>query len=144
MRGPRVFFVIVLVSSFLVLQLAVGCSDPAPAPVCIDSGVDPACAPPYEPTWDALFANTLQPSCAKSGVSCHASTGRQGGINFDDREAAYAALLRRDVRAGEPECSPMVHRLVSTDGKFRMPPGANIDPAAQCAVVRWIAAGAKR
>src|SRR5262245_1091435 len=77
------------------VMLAAGCSDsPTSSPVCIDAGIANDCTPPYEPTFDAVYANTFRPTCAKSGVSCHAATGKQGGINFDDPEAAYAALAK--------------------------------------------------
>jgi hypothetical protein len=121
------------------------CSDPpaAPAPVCLDAGVDPSCTPAYEPTYDALYTNTFQPSCASRGVSCHASTGKQGGVDFGDREAGYTGLKSK-VRAGEPECSVLVHRVLATSGMVRMPPGRSLDPGEQCAIIKWIADGAQR
>lgn len=93
-----------------------------------------------------MFARTLKPTCAKSGVSCHASTGRQGGVAFEDADEAYRELLESTtaVRAGDPSCSPLVARLVATDGKVRMPPGRSLDASEQCAVIQWIASGARR
>ena len=127
------------------LLFEAACYDSAPPPgACLDVGIEASCTPAYEPTYDAVFRSTLQPSCAKSGVSCHASTGRQGGLDFDDPEAAYAALTARHVRPGRPECSPLVHRIASTDGNFRMPPGRSLEIGAQCAIHRWVAAGARR
>jgi hypothetical protein len=115
------------------------------------AGVDPAtatasCTPLYEPSYDNVFAKTLKPSCAKSGVSCHASTGRQGGIAFDDADDAYRAMLEstKSVRPGDPRCSSLVRRITATDGLVRMPPGRSLDAAEQCAIVQWIAGGAKR
>ncbi len=112
--------------------------------MCIDAGVDLSCTPAYEATYDALYDNVFEPSCASPGFACHAATGRQGGLNFDDRDGAYQVLTRDKLRAGEPACSVLVHRIVSTDGKVRMPPGRSLPAGEQCAIVRWIADGAKR
>lgn len=123
---------------------ALGCSAPtAPAPVCLDAGIDASCTPAYEPTYDALYTNTFQRSCAAPGVSCHASTGKQGGIDFGNPESGYEGLKSK-VRAGEPECSVLVHRIVATDGNVRMPPGRALSAGEQCAIVQWIAGGARR
>ncbi len=149
MRGPRAFsFVFHVVLSSLFLSSSSGCSDPAsaqpePEPVCLDAGVDTSCTPAYEPTYDALYANTFQRSCAASGVSCHASTGKQGGVDFGDPEAGYAGLTKK-VRAGRPECSVLVHRVIATDGKVRMPPGRSLTAGEQCAIIQWVAQGARR
>ncbi len=128
-----------------VLALACSSDPPAEAPlVCADAGVDPAtCTAPFPATYDAIYQNTFQPSCARSGVSCHAATGQQGGINFEDENAAYAALQGK-LKAGNPNCSNLVQRVLSTNGKVRMPPGRSLDAGEQCAIVQWVAAGAKR
>jgi hypothetical protein len=151
MCGRRTFWIIssgFLLSSFG-LTSSSGCSDPAPAapepaPVCLDAGVDEACTPAYEPTYDALFANTFQQSCAASGVSCHAATGKQGGLDFSGPEAAYASLMNGKVRAGDPACSILVQRVLSTTGKTRMPPGRSLSKGEQCAIIQWVAGGARR
>src|SRR5690606_31175533 len=124
-----------LTASF-VLASAVGCSTPGPAsaatePVCLDAGVDLACAPAYEPTYDALYTNTFQRSCAAPGVSCHAASGKQGAIDFSDADVSHANLLARAVRPGDPACSDLVVRVLSTSGKTRMPPGRSLTPGEQ-------------
>ena len=150
MRRPRAFtFFYLAISSFSILSSSSACSDPAPAapepePVCLDGGVDTSCTPAYEPTYDALYANTFQRSCASPGVSCHASTGKQGGVDFGDPDAAYAALTKNKVRAGQPECSILVQRVIATDGKVRMPPGRSLTAGEQCAIIQWVAQGARR
>ena len=135
------------------LFLGLACSDDtpagAPAPACANVSPDassPSCTPLYEPSYENVFARTLKPTCAKSGVSCHASTGRQGGLAFDDADEAYGMLLdgTHAVRAGDPSCSPLVGRIVATDGKVRMPPGRSLEAMEQCSIIQWIANGAKR
>jgi hypothetical protein len=130
---------------FLLLVFLMGpaCDESTSAP-CVAATFDPACTASYEPTYDNVFANTLKPSCAKSGVSCHASTGRQGGLNFDDAEGAYTALKRRAVVPGQPGCSDLVRRIGSRDGNVRMPPGRSLPDDEQCSIVRWIERGALR
>ncbi len=149
MRRTALAFVFHVMFSVSLLSSSSGCSDPAPAasdpePVCVDAGVDTSCTPPYEPTFDALYTNTFQRSCAASGVSCHASTGKQGGVDFGDPDAAYAALTKTKVRAGQPECSVLVQRVIATDGKVRMPPGRALTSGEQCAIIQWVAQGAHR
>ncbi|MBX3220127.1 MAG: hypothetical protein KF795_06370 [Labilithrix sp.] len=150
MRAPRAFFFAIAFVSVLsssVLSSSLGCSGPAPAadpaPVCLDAGVDLSCTPAFEPTYDALYANTFQKSCAASGVSCHASTGKQGGVDLGDPESGYTTLASK-LRAGEPECSVLVHRVLATSGKIRMPPGRSLSDGENCAIIRWIADGARR
>src|SRR5688572_20775998 len=99
------------------MLLACSSSDPAPAEpplVCLDAGViDPSCVAAYEPTsYGVLYEKTLKPTCAKPGISCHASTGKQAGINFDDESESYAGLqVKWKVKPGQPECSTLVHRV---------------------------------
>lgn len=119
------------------------------APACANVAPEKAsasCTPSYEPSYENVFAKTLKPTCAKSGVSCHASTGHQGNLAFEDADEAYELMLDKTqvVRPGDAACSPIVARLVATDGTVRMPPGRSIDAAEQCAVIQWIANGAKR
>ena len=102
------------------------------------------CTPAYEPTFANVFSKTLAPSCAKSGVSCHAE-GAQGGLSFLAADRAHADLLStRAVVPSGVACSSIVTRLEATDGKVRMPPGRSLDAGEVCAVRRWIASGAPR
>lgn len=139
-----------LASSLLLVAACGDDSGPAaPALVCANVAPDrssPSCTPLYEPSYDDVFAKTLKPTCAKSGVSCHASTGRQGGLAFEDPDEAYRMLVDSThvVRPGDPSCSPIVARIVATDGKVRMPPGRSLEATEQCSIIQWIASGAKR
>lgn len=134
-------------SAVVVSGLSGACaSDDEPPPKCIElpADVGDGCTPAYEPTYANVFSRTFQPSCGKPGVSCHANEGRQGGISFEDEDSAYGAIVGKSVRAGDPACSELVARITSTDGMVRMPPGAPLPVGERCAVVRWIADGAKR
>jgi cytochrome c len=122
----------------------VGCPPDEEPPPKVCAPVDLSCTPPYDPTFANVFEKTLKPTCAKSGVSCHAVTGRQGGVAFEDADDAYRGLLEGKVSAGDPACSAVYVRVAATDPNVRMPPGRSIDPAEQCAIARWIANGAKR
>ena len=112
--------------------------------ICLEAGSLGACTPPFEPTYDNLYATTFQPTCAKSGFSCHSPEGHQGGLDFFDEEAVYGQLLQHAVKPGNPECSSLAQRVISTDGFQRMPPGKSLSEGEQCAIIEWIRAGAKR
>jgi hypothetical protein len=134
--------------SALLLPCAIGahvaCSSDPPPAKC-STTADVGCAPLYEPTFDQVFTRTLKPTCAKSGASCHASTGKQGGLVFEDADTAYRLLMDRGVaRAADPACATIVHRVTATDGNVRMPPGLSLPASEQCAIFRWVADGAKR
>jgi len=135
--------------ALLLLSLAsLSCSSspstPAPA-ACTPTPVDLSCSPLYEPTYAQVFQRTLLPTCGKSGSSCHAE-GRQGGLAFLDADESYRLLVdeTRTVLPGDAACSSVVARITATSGKVRMPPGASLDPAEQCSIIRWIQDGAKR
>lgn len=148
MWSVRATFTVSLAIVAMLTPIALGCSpagDSSPPPVCFDTGIDPSCTPAYEPTFDALYEHTFQGSCAASGVSCHASTGRQAGVDFGDPDSAYASLVRGNVvRPHEPECSTLVERIIATTGDVRMPPGRSLPVEEQCAIVKWISEGARR
>lgn len=107
------------------------------------------CTPQYEPTFDAIAANTLAPTCGAGGSSCHAAAGAQGGLVLDDADVAYAALLGADgslarVTPGDAACSPLVERLHAADAAELMPPGEPLSDGELCAIQQWIDAGAPR
>jgi hypothetical protein len=117
------------------LWLAVlgGCDEPCVA-------LPETCAPQYEPTFAAVYANTVSTSCALSG--CHGGTSASGGLSMGDTaETAYAALSRY-VLPGEAECSELIWHL-EPEGEGDMPPGGVLAEEERCAVREWIAAGAE-
>lgn len=106
---------------------------------------EPTCAPLYEATYAQVFARTLQPTCARAGVSCHGAGGSQGGLSFEDADRAHAVLLERGfVKPGDARCSDLAVRLTASDPNVRMPPGRALAPAEVCAIQKWIAEGAKK
>ena len=113
------------------------------------SGVDTQCTPLYAPSFDNIFQNTLQPTCAQNGASCHTAAGHMGGLTYEDPDQAYDLLLgqvdgRARVLPGNPACSILIERLFASDPLRAMPPGAPLSAPERCAFVQWIAQGAKR
>jgi hypothetical protein len=125
------------------------CSNPAPATAsCVT--VQPAtCSPLYDPTFDQIFTRTLHTTCAQEGGACHSASGAQGGLVYEDADAAYALLLgKTDGRArvvpGDPSCSILIERVDAPDPSQTMPPGAELSAAERCSFETWIRNGAKR
>jgi len=116
---------------------------------CVTVSTD--CAPLYQPSFANVFRNTLQPTCAASGASCHASSGGKGGLVFDTADHAYGELVgvsgptgRDRVVAGDPHCSLLVEKIESTKSSFQMPPGSPLSAEERCAIEQWIGNGAAR
>lgn len=105
---------------------------------CVE--VDASCTPQYSPTFDAVWSNTLAPSCALS--SCHGEGASAGGLSLGaDADAGYAALIDGGwVVPADPGCSPLIGVL----HQAQMPPGAPLSEPEQCAVQAWVAQGAQR
>lgn len=126
----------------------VACSSPQdPGPTCVKN-LDLSCAPLYPPDFDHVYNNTLHPTCAQAGGSCHSAEGHQHGLVFEDPDQSYALLLgtadgRVRVVPGDPACSLLVERIMST-GRYAMPPGNPLSDAERCAIVQWVANGAQR
>jgi len=107
--------------------------------------VSTACDPLYSPSFDDVHARTLATSCATAGSACHGSEGGRSGLVLSEPEGAYRALVEAGrVIPGDPGCSELVARIVSTDPDVQMPPGAPLSDAERCAIVQWIANGATR
>ncbi len=113
----------------------VGCGAP-----CVDAPVP--CDPLYEPTFDALHARTLVPSCALDG-GCHTSDRPAAGLDLEDADAAWDGLTAR-IDADDLGCTTLISRVDSPDPAFVMPPGAPLDEAERCVLRLWVQAGAPR
>jgi hypothetical protein len=139
--------------------LLLGCTHPIPADA--DTPCLPAlprnCADQYAPTYNQIYTQVLAKSCgsALTGGQCHAGAEARGareGLVIQEPEETYDLLLglgpnaaHARVMPGNPECSPLMLRLASSDPVLRMPPGATPLPdPVLCSVMHWIAAGAAR
>ena len=134
----------------LALMLSASCSDGTVEPdTCSITLPESTCTPLYEPTYENVFNQTIQPKCAFAGGVCHAAEGAQGGLVLDDPDVAYDMLVQSNstsarVLAGDPECSLLVERLVTGDPIALMPPGNALEEPEVCAIVTWIRNGAER
>ena len=108
---------------------------------CVDLPV--SCDPLYEPTFDNVYTNTLQPTCGFEGTACHSADGAQGGLVFAELEASYDNVLDR-IEPGDPACSLLIQRIDAPDVADAMPPGDPLSEAERCAIRMWIDAGAER
>lgn len=129
--------------SLLLVFLAAlwGASSGCAGEVCADD-LSSSCQPLYPPTFEAVYSNTIQASCALGGSACHGSPPGQGGLYFGDIDAAHAAL--QPYVAGDALCSMLVGRTSSEDPDLQMPPGQRLSEAERCSIYRWVAAGAPR
>jgi hypothetical protein len=122
------------------------CSAPSD---CVE-GLDAGCIPLYAPTFDNVYTNTLQMTCAQNGTACHSPEGRMGGLYYSDPDTAYRLLLgqvdgRARVRPGDPACSLLVERIEGpTSFGQQMPPGKPLMASERCAIEQWIRMGAPR
>ena len=108
---------------------------------CVED-LDLDCTPLYEPTFDAVYAETLEPTCGQGSFSCHSSGGARGGLVFEDPDESYDLLLDGRVVPGDAACSLLVIRL--EHDRFEMPPGEPLSEEERCAIRQWVAAGAHR
>ncbi|MEX1362908.1 MAG: c-type cytochrome domain-containing protein [Nannocystaceae bacterium] len=117
------------------------------APMCVERDAS-ACDPLYEPTWERVFTQTIQPSCGTAGIACHAqsdASGSRGGFVVTDMAATHAAIVDSGfVVPGDEACSDLMYRLDTEDTSVLMPPGSQpLGEAERCAVAQWIAQGAQ-
>lgn len=132
---------------------AVACSssgdEPAPKSACVQvPSAD--CKPLVDPpTYDAIYAQILRPTCA-SAATCHATGSVSGGLSFATADESHAMLLGKNgvparVTPGDASCSPLMQRLMSDEPSYRMPRGSTpLSEAETCAITKWIAGGAQR
>ena len=123
----------------LVVSVLAGCPS-EPPPACIT--VDTSCAPGYTPTFDNVYANTIEAGCGARMSSCHSSSG-EGGVSFADQATAHAQLTARGlVKPGDAACSEFVVRTSSPGTDYQMPPGDALSEPARCALIQWVQQGA--
>ena len=96
------------------------------------------------------FSLHVKPILSDRCYSCHGpdAEGRVTNLRFDTAEGIRAKLTEsrrsRAVRGGSPGRSEMVHRILSDDPEYRMPPPeSNLSLTAEekAILIRWIEQG---
>ena len=128
-----------------------GCSGGGSSGFDCVQDLDLSCSPQSDPpTFQAVFDDTLHPTCASGKGTCHTADVQMGGLVFEDIDQSYDLLLgnvdgRARVMPGDPSCSLIVERLEADTPTKRMPPASEPLPAAErCTIEQWIAQGAQR
>ncbi|HVH47381.1 MAG TPA: c-type cytochrome domain-containing protein [Labilithrix sp.] len=131
------------VVSLLLVGMACGTDDGGgDGAQCVAAPLDcqPIVAPP---TFDAIYTNVLQPSCASGAGRCHGSAAA-AGLDMRAADSAFAGLSKR-VNPDSVGCSLVLRRVESSSSSFRMPPGPTpLSEPQRCAIRQWIANGAQR
>lgn len=140
----------------------VACTTNADCPVsgvCLSTGVcDPVgdfverrSTGTLEPTWDSLFTNVFQPTCAVSG--CHAGASAFNGLDFSDSATAYTLVTTGTatsgcggasyVIAGDSASSYLLDKMSSSPScGATMPPTGALSSTTLDVIAAWIDAGA--
>ena len=125
--------------------ISTGCpsgEEPAPS-LCLEP-LDLQCAPLYTPEFDQVFRQTLMPKCGVGNGSCHDPNGGNGGLVIDVPDGTYDALMNRNiVLPGDPECSLLIRVVEGHPSTSLMPPGSPLSAEERCALIQWVASGAK-
>ncbi|CAN5889569.1 hypothetical protein BH11MYX3_BH11MYX3_40430 [soil metagenome] len=129
-----------LVVTLVVASACTGCSK-EPPPAC--TTVDLACAPLYIGTFVAVYSQTISMDCGSDKGSCHSADG-DSGLSFATEQEAYDHLLESYVTPGDPGCSEMIVRTSSPGKDYQMPQGNALSEPEQCALRKWVEAGALR
>jgi len=135
---------VALAALLVAVTVTAGCEG---GDVCLDN-LSTECTPAYSPTFDNVFSNMLQPKCATTG-GCHGQDTAAGGLTFASANGSHALLTGQvdgvaRVLEGDPACSVLVQVLESDKADYVMPPSGKLPAAERCAVIQWVAAGAKR
>ena len=90
------------------------------------------------------FARELEPLFQQQCVMCHNAVLAQAGLRLDSREMALqGGVSGPAIVPGNAQASPLLKRLLGTDGGVRMPQNLEPWPAERIALVRrWIDDGA--
>jgi hypothetical protein len=126
---------------FLSAILAAGCPGSEPPPAC--KTVDTACSPQYVGNFSMVYANTIAQDCGTADGSCHSANG-DADLSFATIDESYDNLLARYVTPGDPGCSELIVRTSSPGKDYQMPKGAPLNETEQCALRKWVEAGAPR
>jgi len=98
---------------------------------------------------DLSFNQTIQPILSENCYACHGPDpgARKAGLRLDRAEFAFAAHEKFGpaIIRGNPDKSPLVRRIESTDPKERMPPPEGhrtLKPEQIALLRRWVKEGA--
>ncbi len=122
------------------LLVASACTKERP-PAC--TTVDLACAPLYTGAFATVYTQTISMDCGSNKGSCH-SAGGDSGLSFATEQETYDHLLESYVTPGDPGCSEMIVRTSSPGKDYQMPQGRALSEPEQCALRKWVEAGAPR
>ncbi|MFO1450884.1 MAG: DUF1553 domain-containing protein [Opitutaceae bacterium] len=112
----------------LVFGLMAGCAKKADTAAGTGNSSATAVTAPVAPApvGKVAFNEHIQPILAENCYHCHGpdSGSRKAELRLDRAEYAFAAHPKRGpaIVAGQPDKSPLVTRIESTDAKERMPP----------------------
>lgn len=132
-------------AALLLTIFCAGCSaDPAePMPACIE--LPQSCAPLYEPRFDEIHKRTLLPTCTQGGASCHSAEGKRGGLDLEDIDGAYDALVGGGrVIPKDAPCSELIVRTHQGGKDWSMPPRRPLSAEERCVLRLWVDQGAAR
>lgn len=129
----------------------IGCASPLRAActtaIILVSVVLAACERKLEPTLS--FNETIQPILSENCYGCHGpdSSSRKANLRLDRQESAFAARDKDGaaIVPGQPDKSPLIHRVEAKDEKERMPPPEahkTLSPQQVAALRQWIKEGA--
>ncbi|MBA3461647.1 MAG: hypothetical protein H0T46_16915 [Deltaproteobacteria bacterium] len=122
------------------LVTSTGCPrDPPPA--C--KTVETSCAPLYVGNFTEVYSRTISMKCGTADGSCHAASA-DSSLSFATEQGAYDSLLSKYVTPGDPNCSEFIVRTSSPGTDYQMPQGSPLGESEQCALRKWVDAGAPR
>lgn len=112
-----------------------------PPPAC--ATVDLDCAPLYTTTSYAnVYSQTIAQGCGADKGACH-SASSDSGLSLIGEQQSFDNLAPY-ITPGNPGCSEFVVRTSGVGKDYQMPEGAPLGEAEQCALRKWVEAGAPR
>ncbi len=117
-----------------------GCGS-EPPPAC--TTVDTMCSPLYTTTSYAnVYSQTIAQDCGADKGACHSANGA-AVISLVGEQQSFDNLALY-LTPGDPGCSEFIVRTSSPGKDYQMPKGAPLIESEQCALRKWVEAGAPR
>jgi len=130
-------------SVVIAVAVALGCAacGDEPPPAC--TTVETQCSPLYTTTGYAnVYSQTIAQDCGADKGACHSASG-SSGLSLIGEQQSFDNLAPY-ITAGDPGCSEFVVRTSGVGKDYQMPEGAPLSEAEQCALRKWVEAGAPR